>query len=271
MTIHKMIIVTCACLIASSANAGFWGFREKFAHRRSVPYNEFVNAFRDYCRDKESIPDSKARKNLLQYYEAAFSPKVVKVGFATHREGEEGRVLVSSGVMYFSRGELAVHYSKVDPSHDEIAMNYVTKDGNLYEWSPGAKSGRILKRYHGDTTELFEYLLDPALLRRYMYLEYRKSPESWKLDSLKGGVSLIPSELRFRRGGVGAIGITQEPFWLKSIVFIPTGGSSRKGNLIFTVEPPREVKAIPNNVHQVPADVRFEDSVATVEWRLRYL
>ncbi len=266
-SLSLLLVYVCIC---STASGGFWRFQETFVGRSKVEYSEIVQVVFDYCQNQQGIPEADVRRDLLSYYKTWLEPAVVEIRFKSERTSVGKKSLVAAGVVYFAKGELVVQYTDCDRLYEEFPINYVTIEGELYEWRFGEKTGRKLKRYHGDTVELVDYILDVAMLKRFMYTEFRKTPTKWD-RSLGDREDILFPRMReeIKDAGLVSVHVAKDPFWLRSLTYRKPA-KPKTGEITVTIESPVNLKAIPIELQKLPADVDFEESSATAEWRLRY-
>jgi hypothetical protein len=249
------------------AYGGFWGLQTKFDGDSNASYEKIVQVLYNHV-EKVSQTGSEVPTNFVQVLRAVFEPNAVKINFRNKLSRDGKDIITSSGTMYFSRGEFFLRYETIPPEKDgERPRNYATLNGKLYEWHPQEKKGRTLKRFSGDTVELIDYLIDPAMFMRYTLFEYHRKPENFILTTAATEKQLLRKKME---SGFLGIRFVENPLWLTALVMRDPANPA-SGQIVFEVDPPKPIDRIPDDVKKLPENATFEDSKASVEWRLKYL
>lgn len=251
------------------AKAGVWNLDERFPEEAATEEME---------RFLMDAADSASPENPVSYlsevYAAIFEPEAVKIPFQYVKETAAGTEVLQSGAMYYSQGDLFILNDPVDSSPLNIATwgtNFATVDGELYAWNPEETTGLQLTRFQGDTIELLDYWIDPAMLMRFTYLDYQQKPENFKVIEVGEETYLQRKEATY---GFAGMRIAESPHWMSALVTLgcqeetcPTTGET------FTVEigRPIPIEAIPEDVRTLPSEITFEPSDQTADSYLIYL
>ncbi|MEL6352803.1 MAG: hypothetical protein AAFR58_13660 [Cyanobacteria bacterium J06627_28] len=250
----------------SPSSAGIWGFSRHWAERTDVTYEDAEQALLDAA---ETRGQGSVVGNLYPAYEVVFESAAVEIPFRFTAEREGNREVTSSGTIYYSEGELVILTDRIGGD------NFVTIEGNLYSWKTGETTGKILTRFTGDTVELIDYWIDPAVLMRYIYQDTQTTPEEFTVTEV--GDELVYTYKAAPYGFLGVRVTAQAPFWMTAMLYslecqqeicLTDDGSEFAAR---EVDPPTTLTAIPAEVQVLPEGVTFEESDWTADIFMTYL
>lgn len=250
----------------SPSFAGIWGFSRHWSDRTDVTYED---AEQTLLEAAETRGQGSVVGNLFPAYEAVFEPEAVEIPFRFVTERHGIREVASAGTIYYSEGELVILTDRVGGD------NFVTIAGDLYSWKTGETTGKKLTRFTGDTVELIDYWIDPAVLMRYIYQDTQAMPEEFTVTEV--GDELAYTYKAAPYGFLGVRVTAQAPFWMTAMLYsldcqqeicLTDDGSEFAAR---EVDPPTTLTAIPAEVQVLPEDVTFEDSDSTADVFMTYL
>lgn len=263
--------VTASFLFAAApeAKAGVWNLSARFSEGATTEEME------QFLLD---AANQAAAENPVSYlsdvYAAMFEPEAVKIPFQYVKETAAGQEILQSGNIYYSKGDLFIlnDLLKEDTSGiTDWGTNFATIDGQLYSWKTGADSGVQLTRFQGDTIELLDYWVDPAMLMRFTYLDYQQKPEDFE-------VITVGEETYLRRKsapyGFAGMRVETAPHWMSALVTISckeTVCDASEETYVIEIDRPIPIEAIPADVQTLPEGITFEPSTQTADSYLTYL
>ena len=250
---------------ALSANAGVWNFREYLAEQ-DVTTEDIEQLL---LRAAETAAPENPVSYLDEVYKAMFEPQAVKIPFRHVRETAAGKEILQTGTIYYSQGDLFILNELPNPEVE--ATNFATVGGELYTWESESTTGLKLTRFKGDTVELLDYWIDPAMIMRFTYLDYQQKPDDFEVIE-KG------SELYLQRKeaphGFAGIRVGEAPHWMSAMVTLQCEGetcSAAGDTTSLEIDRPISIENIPEVVKALPEGVTFEPSDQTVDSYLVYL
>lgn len=250
----------------SPSSAGIWGFSRHWADRTDVTYEDAEQALLNAASASRS---RSVIGNLLPAYEAVFESAAVEIPFRFVTERDGSREVASSGTIYYSEGELVILTDRTGGD------NFITIEGDLYSWKTGETTGKKLTRFTGDTVELIDYWIDPAVLMRYIYQDTQVTPEEFTVTEVGDELAY-----RYKAAPYGFLGVrvtAQAPFWMTAMLYslecqqeicLTDDGSEFAAR---EVDPPTTLTAIPAEVQVLPENVTFEESDWTADVFMTYL
>ncbi|UBF26023.1 hypothetical protein K9N68_31560 [Kovacikia minuta CCNUW1] len=216
---------------------------------------------------KESNSEIDLSTEGKQIENAVLGPKAVKIPFSAFIEKGNSKQILTSGNMYYSRGNLFVLHEKSDQKDRPI--NYATINGKLYRWEFGAKQGKILKRYARDTEALLSYLLDVSFIKGSVYRNYREKPSNFLVSQEGDTKTILYKQIS---EGFAGIKIQESPFWMSSFLSCECVSiTSTTALAIFEINRPIPLEKIPDSVKVLPSGMKFKPTEATVESDMVYL
>ncbi len=256
------------------AQAGFWGFERKFVSRKNAAYTEIVQYIYNSLDNSGRSPKEEIPIEFKEVFKAVLEPTAVKIPFRTVKVKGSGRKTEESGVIYFAKGQIVVKHDTVSPKAD--TSDFVTIGDKLYAWKPGEKKGQILRRFTGDTIELVDYLIDPAMIMRYTYFDYKRSPQSFTASNDQNSTTILGKNSPYSFLGIR---FSSAPLWLgtniigslncKTIVCQPIAADAERTH--FEIDRPIPISKIPDELLQLPKNIKFTKSEGTVDQYLSYL
>jgi hypothetical protein len=263
-------VFACLLCLPWPAQAGFWAFEKKFGSRKNVPYNEITQVIYDYVDRRAESPQDGILAEFKEVFQAVFEPAAVKIPFRTVEVKGADRKILEDGVIYFAKGQLVVkHNSTFNGNNPDLA----TIGGKLYAWKPGEKQGKILKRFTGDTIELVDYLIDPALIMRYTYFDYKRSPKDFTASNMQNPTKILRKKTLY--GFVG-IQFNPAPLWLGTNLITSCKTESCPPVTADTeltqieIDRPISIPQIPSELLKLPKNVKFTQSAGSVNQYLTY-
>lgn len=259
-------IATSLLLTAAiKSEAGVWNLSSHFAEKEATA--EEIEQFLVSSTERASAENP--IHYLTDVYKAIFEPQAVKIPFRYTKETVDGEDILQAGTMYYSKGDLFILNEM--PEATNWTTNFATINGELYTWESGEKSGLKLTRFKGDTIELLDYWIDPALIMRFTYLDYQAQPEAFEV------IAQPDEKLYLKRKNVpnGFVGmrIEESPHWMSALVTRQCGEEGCLTDEIFALEVDRPIPidAIPDAIKGLPEDVTFEPSEQTADSYMTYL
>jgi hypothetical protein len=258
-----------------NALAGVWNFEKKFAGRKNVAYQEIVQEIYNWYDKSAKSPESLGTSpDLKQMLRSIFEPTAVKIPFRVVDTVGTNRNVQSEGNIYFGRGQIFVRYDRAtrNKTSNSIGTNFATIGKNLYAWEPDKKEGEILRRFTGDTIELVDYLIDPAMIMRYTYFDYKKNPNNYTVKEDANSTSIFHKKIK----GFAGIKFNSSPLWFNANIIsdchqnCPPLDDQSKLTLL-EVDKPVSIKQIPAAVQKLPPGVKFKKTPASVDSYLTYL
>ncbi|MEO1633843.1 MAG: hypothetical protein AAFS04_02020 [Cyanobacteria bacterium J06631_9] len=262
------LAIATALIVAtpSPSSAGIWGFSRHWADRTDVTYEDAEQALLDAA---ETRGQGSVVGNLYPAYEAIFNPAAVEIPFRFVTEKDSSREVTASGTIYYSEGELVILTDRVGGD------NFVTREGDLYTWKTGERTGQKLTRFTGDTVELIDYWIDPAVLMRYIYQDTQAMPENFTVTEVDDELAYLFAEAPY--GFLGVRVTAQAPFWMTAMLYSLECQEEiclydHSGNFAAReVDPPTVLTEIPAEVQVLPEGITFEESTRTADTFMTYL
>ena len=254
------------------AQAGFWAFEKKFAGKKNVSYDEITQVIYNHIDRTAKSPKGEIQAEFKETLQAVFEPAAVKIPFRTVQVKGADRKIVEDGVIYFAKGQIVVKHNSTLPNAS--IPDFATIEGKLYAWALGKKEGQILKRFTGDTIELVDYLIDPALLMRYTYFEYKRSPKDFTVTNVPNSTTILRKQISY--GFVG-IRFNSVPLWLGNNIITncktkncpPITAGTELTQI--EIDRPIPIPQIPSELLKLPKNVKFVQSKGSVDQYLSYL
>ena len=265
-------VFACMLCLPLPAQAGFWAFEKKFAGKKNVSYNEITQVIYDHVDRVAKSPKKEVPAEFKETFQAVFEPAAVKIPFRTMRVKGTDRKILEDGVIYFAKGQIVVKHNSTLPN--ATIPDLATIEGKLYAWTLGKKEGQILKRFTGDTIELVDYLIDPALFMRYTYFDYKRSPNDFTANNTQNSTTILRKKFPY---GFMGIRFSSAPLWLETIMITncntetcpPVTADTELTQ--FEIDRPISIPQIPSELLKLPKNVKFVQSAGSVDQYLSYL
>jgi hypothetical protein len=265
-------IFACLLFLPLPAQAGFWAFEKKFAGKKNVSYNEITQVIYNHIDRTAKSPKSEVPAEFKEVFQAVFEPAAVKISFRTVKVKGADRNILEDGVIYFAKGQLVVKHNSTLPNTN--IPDFATIGDQLYAWKPGEKEGKILNRFTGDTIELVDYLIDPALLMRYTYFDYKRSSKDFTVSNTQNPTTILRKNAPY---GFAGIRFNSAPLWLginmiatcKTETCPPVAADTELTQI--EIDRPIPITNIPSELLQLPKNVKFTKSKGSVDQYLSYL
>jgi hypothetical protein len=265
-------VFACMLCLPLPAQAGFWAFEKKFAGKKDTSYNEITQVIYNHIDRTAKSPKGEVPAEFKEVFQAVFEPAAVKIPFRTVQVKGADRKILEDGVIYFAKGQIVVKHNSTLPNAN--IPDFATIGDKLYAWKPGEKEGKILKRFTGDTIELVDYLIDPALLMRYTYFDYKRSSKDFTASNIQNSTTILRKQAPY--GFVG-IRFNSAPLWLgtnmiarcNSEICPPVTAGTELTQ--FEIDRPISIPQIPNELLKLPKNVKFIQSEGSIDQYLSYL
>jgi hypothetical protein len=265
-------VFACLLCLPLPAQAGFWAFEKKFAGKKNVSYNEITQVIYNHIDRTAKSPKGEVPADFKEVFQAVFEPAAVKIPFRTVTVKGTDRKILEDGVIYFAKGQLVVKHNSTLPNAN--IPDFATIGNKLYAWTPGEKQGKILKRFTGDTIELVDYLIDPALLMRYTYFDYKRSSKDFTVSNTQNTTTILRKNAPY---GFAGIRFNSAPLWLgtnliascKTEICPPVTADTEI--IQIEIDRPIPISQIPNELLKLPKNVKFIQSDGSIDQYLSYL
>jgi hypothetical protein len=260
-------VLACLLCLPLPVQAGFWAFEKKFAGKKDISYNEITQVIYNHIDRTANSPKREVPAEFKEVFQAVFEPAAVKIPFRTVQLKGSDRQILADGVIYFAKGQLVVKHNSTLAKAN--TPDFATIGDQLYAWKPGEKQGKILKRYTGDTIELVDYLIDPALLMRYTYFDYKRSPKDFTVNNIQSSTTILRKNAPY-----GFVGIR---FKSETSIIAPcktetcSEVAANTELTQFEIDRPIPISQIPTELLKLPKNVKFTQSAGSVDQFLSYL
>jgi hypothetical protein len=265
-------VFLCLSYLQLPAQAGFWAFEKKFAGKKNVSYNEITQVIYNHVDRTAKSPKGEVPAEFKEVFQAVFEPAAVKIPFRTVTVKGSDRKILEDGVIYFAKGQIVVKHNLTSPNAN--TPDFATIGNKLYAWKPGEKKGQILKRFTGDTIELVDYLIDPALLMRYTYFDYKRSSKDFIVSNTPNSTTILRKNAPY---GFAGIRFKSAPLWLGTNIIAsckaeicPSVTADTELTQI-EIDRPIPIPQIPIELLKLPKNVKFTQSEGSIDQYLSYL